>query len=41
MFDSVGNVKFIDFGFSVVIKRAHEDLNRVGTPYYMAPEIFD
>ena len=41
MFDSDGNIKLIDFGFAVNPINKHKcQLDRVGTPYYVAPEVF-
>lgn len=38
MFDSVGNVKLIDFGLSRKIRQLN-NYTMVGTPIYLAPEV--
>jgi len=39
MYDAEGNIKFIDFGFAIISEKKKADLNRCGTPYYIAPEV--
>ena len=40
MFDKKGGtVKFIDFGLACQMKKAKENLDLAGTPYYLAPEV--
>ena len=39
MFDSEYNLKLIDFGFAQKIE-GYKQISCVGTPSYMAPEIF-
>ena len=34
-----GDIKFIDFGFATVQKLRMADMDIVGTPYYIAPEV--
>jgi serine/threonine protein kinase len=41
MYGADGEVKLIDFGISKTVSGKHTQLTTVaGTPYYMAPEIF-
>ena len=40
MFGKCGNVKFIDFGFAVNQTQYDGPLDKVGTPHYVAPEVF-
>jgi len=39
MYDAEGNIKLIDFGFAIISEKKKSNLNRCGTPYYIAPEI--
>ena len=39
MFGNDGKVKFIDFGFAIVVKRKESEQDIAGTPYYIAPEV--
>jgi calcium-dependent protein kinase len=39
MFGTDGKVKFIDFGFAIVVKRSESEQDIAGTPYYIAPEV--
>ena len=41
MFDAEGDIKLIDFGFAVQPRDKQKcKLDKVGTPYYIAPEVF-
>ena len=40
MFDKSGEIKLIDFGISKITERGHET-RIIGSPTYMAPEIWD
>ena len=41
MYGADGEVKLIDFGISKTVSGKHTQLTTIaGTPYYMAPEIF-
>jgi calcium-dependent protein kinase len=35
-----GEFKLVDFGFALVQKQEKEKLEVLGTPYYIAPEVF-
>ena len=39
MFGKDGEVKFIDFGFAIAQKRKEANMDLVGTPYYIAPDV--
>ena len=39
MFGGDGEVRFVDFGFALVVNAKKAEKERVGTPYYMAPEV--
>lgn len=34
-------MKLIDFGYAHTLKKGETDNKRMGTPYYMAPEVVD
>lgn len=39
MYNRNNQVKFIDFGFAIVNKKKKSEMETVGTPYYIAPEV--
>ena len=45
MYDAEGVIKFIDFGFAVIMEQENDEdkknLGCVGTPDFMAPEVMD
>ena len=41
MYGEEGNIKLIDFGLSIVTERRTQKLDVCGTPYYIAPEVFN
>ena len=39
MYGEDDEVKFIDFGFALVVKKGKQSLDIAGTPYYIAPDV--
>ena len=39
MFGADGEVRFVDFGFALVVNAKKPEHEKVGTPYYIAPEV--
>lgn len=39
VFDKLGQVKFIDFGFAIIQDKKKSQMEVLGTPYYIAPEV--
>lgn len=41
MFGGDGEVRFVDFGFALVVNNKRNESEVAGTPYYIAPEVLD
>lgn len=41
MFGADGEVRFVDFGFALVVNDKRQESEVAGTPYYIAPEVLD
>jgi len=39
MYGEDDEIKFIDFGFALVVNKKKASLDIAGTPYYIAPEV--
>ena len=39
MFGADNEVRFVDFGFALVVNDKRQENEVVGTPYYIAPEV--
>ena len=39
MYGESDEIKFIDFGFALVVNKKKASLDIAGTPYYIAPEV--
>ena len=39
MYSAHGEAKLIDFGFAIKVRKARDEMDIAGTPYYIAPEV--